>query len=93
MAVGSRPPDWMLVIHHRTDELLVGQQTVSDRQATSPVKEGAKHAQSFGCILSHLKHVHRYPWSEDTPVIQVFDHGYPKPAMKISCHLTGKALL
>jgi hypothetical protein len=39
---------------HRTDELLVDQHTISDGQAASPVKEGAKHAQSLGCLLSQL---------------------------------------
>jgi hypothetical protein len=42
------------VIHHRSDELLVEQHTVSDGQAASPVKEGAKHTQSLSCPLSHL---------------------------------------
>jgi hypothetical protein len=41
------------------DELLVEQHTVSDGQATSPVKEGAKHAQSLRCHLSHLVDVRR----------------------------------
>jgi hypothetical protein len=43
-----------LQIGHGTDELLVEQQSVSDGQTAFPVKEGAKHAQSFSCILSHL---------------------------------------
>jgi hypothetical protein len=59
VAAGSGPPDRTCVIDHRTDELLVEQQTVSDLQAASPVKEGAKHAQSLSCLLSHLVDVRR----------------------------------
>jgi hypothetical protein len=40
VAAGSGPPDRTCVIHHRTDELLVEQHTVSDGQAVSHVKEG-----------------------------------------------------
>jgi hypothetical protein len=54
VAAGSGPPDRTCVIHHRTDELLVEQHTVFDGQAASPVKEGAKHAQSLSLLLSHL---------------------------------------
>jgi hypothetical protein len=46
VAASSGPPDRTCVIHHRPDELLVEQHTVSDGLAASPVKEGAKHAQS-----------------------------------------------
>jgi hypothetical protein len=59
VAAGSGPPDRTCVIHHRTDELLVEQHTVSDGQAASPVKEGAKHAQSLSRLLSHLVDVRR----------------------------------
>jgi hypothetical protein len=48
-----------LQIGHRTDKLLVEQHTVSDGQAASPVKEGAKHARSLSCLLSHLVDVRR----------------------------------
>jgi hypothetical protein len=41
VAASSGPPDRTCLIHHRTDELLVEQHTVSDGQAASPVKEGA----------------------------------------------------
>jgi hypothetical protein len=41
VAAGSGPPDRTCVIHHRTDELLVEQHTVSDGQAAPPVKENA----------------------------------------------------
>jgi hypothetical protein len=37
--------------------MLVEQHTVSDGQAV--VKEGAKHAQSLSCLLSHLVDVRR----------------------------------
>jgi hypothetical protein len=47
------------MIHPATDELLVEQQNVSDGQAASPVKEGAKHAKSLGCLLSYLADVCR----------------------------------
>jgi hypothetical protein len=57
VAAGSGPPDRTCVIHHRTDELLVEQYTVSDGQAASPVKEGAKHAQTLRCLLTHLVYV------------------------------------
>jgi hypothetical protein len=40
--------------HHRMDELLVKQHTISDGQATSPIKEGAKHTQSLSCLSSYL---------------------------------------
>jgi hypothetical protein len=59
VAAGSGPPDRTCVIHHGTDELLVEQHTVSDEQDASPVKEGAKHAQSLSCLLSHLVKVRR----------------------------------
>jgi hypothetical protein len=59
VAAGSRPPDLTCVIHHGTDDLLVEQYTVSDGQAASPVKEGAKHTQSLSCLLSHLVGVRR----------------------------------
>jgi hypothetical protein len=54
VAAGSGPPDRTCVIRHRTDLLLVQQHTVSDGQAASPVKEGAKYAQSLSCLLSHF---------------------------------------
>jgi hypothetical protein len=41
------------------DKLLVEQHTVSDGQAASPVKEGAKHAQTLSCQFSHLVDVRR----------------------------------
>jgi hypothetical protein len=47
MAAGSGSPDRTCVVHHRTDELLIEQHTVSDGQTASPVKERAKQAQSF----------------------------------------------
>jgi hypothetical protein len=59
VAAGSGPPDRTCVIHHRTDELLLEQHNVSDGQAASPVKKGAKHAQSLGCLLSRLVDVRR----------------------------------
>jgi hypothetical protein len=59
VAASSGPPDRACTIHHRTDELLVEQHTVSDEQAASPVKEGAKHAQSLSCLLCYLVDVRR----------------------------------
>jgi hypothetical protein len=56
---GRGPPDLTCVIHHRTNELLVEQHTVSDGQAASPVTEGAKHAQSLICLVSHFFDVRR----------------------------------
>jgi hypothetical protein len=40
ICASSRPPDRTCVVHHRTDELLVEQNTVPDIQNTSPVNEG-----------------------------------------------------
>jgi hypothetical protein len=40
MAAGSGPPGQTCVIHHKTDDLLAEQHTVSDGQAVSPVEEG-----------------------------------------------------
>jgi hypothetical protein len=57
VSAGSRPPDRACVIHHKTDELLVEQHTVSDGQAASPVKEGSKHAKSLGCLFTYLADV------------------------------------
>jgi hypothetical protein len=57
VAEGSGLPDWTCVIHHATNEVPVEQHTVSDGQAASPVKEGAKHTQSLSCLLSHLADV------------------------------------
>jgi hypothetical protein len=59
VAADSGPPGRTCVIHHRTDELLVEQHTISDGQAASPVKEGDKHAQSLSRLLSHLVDVRR----------------------------------
>jgi hypothetical protein len=59
VASGSGPPDRTCVIHHRTDELLVEQHTVSDGQAASPVKEGAKRTQSLYFLLPHVVDVRR----------------------------------
>jgi hypothetical protein len=51
--------DRTCVTHHRTEELLVEQETVSDGQADSPVNEGAKHAQSLSRLLSYLVDMRR----------------------------------
>jgi hypothetical protein len=59
MVASSEASDKTCVIHHRRNKLLVQQHTVSDGEAASPVKEGAKHAQSFSCLLSHLVYVRR----------------------------------
>jgi hypothetical protein len=40
VSASSGPPDRTCVVHRRMDELLVEQNTVSDRQDTSPVNEG-----------------------------------------------------
>jgi hypothetical protein len=75
VAAGSGPPDRTCVNHHRTNELLIEQHTVSDRQATSPVKEGAKHAQYLSCLLSHLVDVLFRPTVlalRETPLLWVF---------------------
>jgi hypothetical protein len=46
VAMGSGPPSGMhSSLYHRTNYLLVEQHIVSDRQVTSPVKEGAKQTQ------------------------------------------------
>jgi hypothetical protein len=59
VAASSGPPDLTCMIHHATDELPVEHQNVFDGQAASLVKEGAKHAQSLGCLLSYLADVCR----------------------------------
>jgi hypothetical protein len=53
VAAGSGPPDGACIVHHRADELLVEQHTVSDGQAAS-ITDGAKHAQSLSCLSSNL---------------------------------------
>jgi hypothetical protein len=40
MAASSGPADGACIVHHRTDELLIKQHTISDGQATSPNKVG-----------------------------------------------------
>jgi hypothetical protein len=47
MAAGSGPLDRACIVHDRMNELLIKQLTISDGQAASPVKEGAKHVQSL----------------------------------------------
>lgn len=39
MSAGSEPSNWAYTVHHRTDELLIKQHTVSDRQAAATFKE------------------------------------------------------
>jgi hypothetical protein len=50
MVTSSRPPDGACIIHRRTDELLIKERAVSDGQAASRDKEGARHAQSLSCL-------------------------------------------
>jgi hypothetical protein len=59
VAASSVPPDGTCMIYHRTDELLVEQHTVSDRQSASHVKKRAKHAHSLSCFSSCLIGVYR----------------------------------
>jgi hypothetical protein len=59
MAASSGPPDGARAVHYKTDELLTKQHTVSDGQATFPIKEQAKHAQSLSCLCSYLTDVCR----------------------------------
>jgi hypothetical protein len=53
-AAGTGQPDRTRVIHHRTDKLLVEQQTVSDGQAASPVKQWAKHSQFSAAFFPRI---------------------------------------
>jgi hypothetical protein len=53
MAGGSGPPDRTCVIRRKEDKLLVEQHTFPAGQAASPVEEGANHARSLSCPLSH----------------------------------------
>jgi hypothetical protein len=59
VTASRQPPDRTRIIHHRTDELLVKQHTVSDGQAAPPVREGTKHGQPLGYLLSQLVDVCR----------------------------------
>jgi hypothetical protein len=59
MPASSEPQDRAWIIHHVTNELLKKQHTVSAGQATSPIKEGAKQAQSLSCLFSYLVDVCR----------------------------------
>jgi hypothetical protein len=54
MAASSGPAGRACLIHHRTDELLLKPHTACGGQATSPIKEGARHVQSFCCLSSRL---------------------------------------
>jgi hypothetical protein len=54
MAVSTGPPDQAYIVHHMMDELLIKHHAISDGQATSPVKEGARHTQSLSCLSSWL---------------------------------------
>jgi hypothetical protein len=46
--------DRVCIAHHRMDELLIKEHTVSDGQATSPIKEGAKGTQSLSSLSSSM---------------------------------------
>jgi hypothetical protein len=59
VAVSSSPPCRTRIIHYRTDELFAKPHIVSDRQAASPVNEGAKLARSLICLFSYLPGVCR----------------------------------
>jgi hypothetical protein len=66
MALSSILPDGVFIVHHRTDELHVEQHTISDGQATSPIKERSKHAQLSSCLSSYLLDVHHPGQTQDT---------------------------
>jgi hypothetical protein len=51
IAAGSVHPDLACIVHHRTDKPLVKQHTVSDEQATSPIKEGPSTPNLWGSFL------------------------------------------
>ena len=51
MGTGSGPPEWASVVHFGTDELLVKQDTVPDRETTPPVQDRPQHSQPLGSFL------------------------------------------
>jgi hypothetical protein len=54
MAAGSGPTDGTCIMHRKTDELLVKQRAVSDRQPAFHIQEGPKNAQVLNGFFSHL---------------------------------------
>lgn len=58
IAASSGPTHKACIIHHRADEFLIRQHTVSDKRATFPIKQVVKRAQPwssfflFGCPAS-----------------------------------------
>jgi hypothetical protein len=54
VAVSGAPPDGARTVHHWADELLIQQNSISDGEAASPVKERAKHTQSLRGFLPDL---------------------------------------
>jgi hypothetical protein len=54
IAPSSGCPDGACIVHNRTDDLLLNQHTIYDRQVTSPVQEGPCTYKSLGCLPSNL---------------------------------------
>lgn len=46
-------PDWVRVVHHMMDELLVQQNTIPVSQITAPVQQSSQHSQSVS-LSSHM---------------------------------------
>ena len=59
MGASSGPPRGARVIHHRADELLIKQDSVSDGEITLPVQEVTQHANPLSGLLSNLIDVRR----------------------------------
>ena len=59
MGAVSGPPRGARVIHHETDELLIRQDSVPDREMTLPCQEGTQHTHPLSGFLSDLVDVRR----------------------------------
>jgi hypothetical protein len=70
MGASDGPADGARVVHHWTVELLIQQYSVSDGQATRPVKKRTQHSQSLGLFTSDLNDMRR----PDQPCIK----GHPQ---------------
>jgi hypothetical protein len=53
IGASGRPPDAARVVHYKTDELLVQQNSIPDGQ-TSPVYERSQHPQYLCCFISPM---------------------------------------
>jgi hypothetical protein len=54
VGISGGSPNRARVVHHRTNELLIKQNAILDREAASPVQERTQYSQSLSSLLSHL---------------------------------------